>query len=124
MSGQIVVNYVGGDRRIVNLHKEFFTNTQVFSGQLKKMVVHSPTEKAKVLAEIYGQQPLLVVLTQGGNVVYKKEYEARIAGQPNASKVALAEIKKLRKEFKGYKDTAIFNSFRELKSLLKPLVVA
>lgn len=112
---QLDICYADGTRRIIRIAPEFFTNTPAFSSLLKKMVIVSPTEKAKQLAELYGHQPLTVVLTQGGNVLFKKETEWVIPGQASVEKVTLEERKKLRREFKGYRSTVIFNSLRELR---------
>lgn len=114
---QLKINYADGSARIINLHSEFFTNTPAYSSLLKKITVISPVEKAKQLAELYGKQPLTVVLTQGGVTVFKKETEWTLQGQTSVEKVTLEKKKQLRKEFKGYKGQVIFNSFKELTSL-------
>ncbi len=98
---QLKVVYADGSSRIINLSPEFFKNTDVYSSLLKKKVVINPAEKAKQLAELYGRRPLTVVLTQGGNVVFKKDSEWTEQGQPRVEKVASGVIKKLRRAHKG-----------------------
>ena len=113
---QLKVVYADGSSRIINLSPEFFKNTEVYSSLLKKKVVIGSAEKAKQLAELYGRRPLTVVLTQGGNVVFKKEAEWTEQGQPRVEKVARGVIKKLRRAHKdGF--TVQLNSFRLLATL-------
>jgi len=119
MSGQLKVQYADGSSRIVNLSKDFFTNTEIYNSLLKKRVVISPTEKAMQLAETLGKRPLTVILTQGGNVVFKKESESSQQGQPRIEKVVRGIIKKLRRTAKEF--TVKVYSFRLLEKLVTGL---
>ena len=119
MSGQLKVQYADGSSRIINLSKEFFTNTEIYNSVLKKRVVISPTEKARQLAETLGKRPLTVILTQGGNVVFKKESESTQQGQPRTEKVVRGVIKKLRRTAKEF--TVKIHSFRLLEKLVTGL---
>lgn len=113
---QLKVMYADGSSRIINLSPDFFTNTSVYSSLLKKMSMIGPAEKAKQLAELYGRHPLTVVLTQGGNVVFKKESEWTQRGEARVEKVTRERLNRVRRAVGNIGEPVRFSSFRQLES--------
>lgn len=113
---QLKIAYADGSARIINLSPDFFKNSEVYNSLLKKRVAITPAEKASQLAELYGRQPLTVVLTQGTSIVFKKESEYTQRGETRAKKVTREELKKVRRAVKN-DFTVQVNSFKMLAQL-------
>lgn len=96
---QLKINYNDGSSRVVNLPLEFFTTSSVMNHKTKKLENWGPVEKAKDLALSYGNKPVSIVLTQGGNILFQEESKIEEEGEKPFKKTSKEKLKKIKKSF-------------------------
>lgn len=123
MSGQLKIAFRDGSTRVIKLGPEFFTKSPVWNNKMHKMDEITPREKAVSIAESLGY-PYNIELCQGeiNHVLFEKTYEnnrpavVRLYG---IAKKKPHELKQLKKKFKGYVFTSVWDSLKGMRMLVE-----
>src|SRR4051812_32148889 len=91
---KLTVKYKSGERRIVNLHPEFFSVSEI-----------PLSKKAMDFAYEYGYEPYYVAVIRGGDIMYEATIRKNVpVNYPPSKKIDERKVKSiLRKEHKNGK---------------------
>lgn len=106
---QLTVQYNDGSTRVVNLHQEFFKNTEVKDRY--KTITVTPEQKAMDFALSNGSNPYSILLMEGTEIVFK---QINKANKPQTKK-----LEKPTHEWMGFMTSDGGVSEKEKKALKK-----